>query len=241
MDTIDRASAILVHGKILGGRQGHVRYQQALHGGLLGGIDEADNLVQGTGILEHVLEIQVVIVRESHAAEDDLVHIGAEGHHGHDLVVGLVRVGEEGYFLSRYEGIVQVNAGDTGGNQLRGLLPLVGVDRRASDVAALSLDLRASVDGVAVGIEKASCQLVADVEGGRLAEECHLGIGRDALGALIDLEGDQVVLDLHHLGQTPGHCGQLVVGDSLCPERHGRFGDGLELSVYPLKCFICHG
>ena len=114
---------VLVHGKILGGGQGHVRYQQTLHGRLLGGVDEADNLVQCTCALEHVLEVEVIVVGESHAAEDDLVHVRteghhAEGHHGHHLVVGLVRVGEERNLLSRYQRVVQVDTGDTGWNQL---------------------------------------------------------------------------------------------------------------------------
>ena len=108
--------------------QGHVRNKQTLDGGLLGGVHEAYDLVQGSCILEHILEIQVVVVRESHASEDDLVHIRAEGHHGHDLVVGLVRVCEEWNLLAGDKGIVEVNAGDSCGNQLGGLFSLVGVD-----------------------------------------------------------------------------------------------------------------
>ena len=38
---------------------------------------------------------KVVIVAQAHAAEDDLVHVGSQGHVGHDLVVRLVRISEE--------------------------------------------------------------------------------------------------------------------------------------------------
>ena len=142
---------------------------------------------------------------------DDLVHVRTEGHHGHHLVVGLVRVGEERNLLAGYQRVVEVDAGDTRGNQLRGLLSLVRVDGRASDVAAFSLHLRASVDRPAVGVEETPGQVLAYVEGGRFSEKCHFGVCRYAFGTLEYLEGDGVFLHLHHLGQAAVHSGELIV------------------------------
>ena len=128
-------------------------------------------LVKRAGGLEGVAEEQVVVVRQTHSAEDDLVHVGPERHIGHDLVIGLVGVGEEGNLLSGYDGVVQVDAGDSRRDDLGGLAALVRVHGWAADLALLAFDLGAAVDGLAVGVEEASCELVAHDERRGSSEE----------------------------------------------------------------------
>ena len=236
----DEHLLVLVHGEVFGGSQGHVRDEQALHRRLLGRVDEGDDLVQGARRLEGVAEEEVVVVGQAHAAEDDLVDIGAQRDVRHDLVVRLVRVGEEGDLLAGDEGVVEVDAGDAGRDQLGGLAALVGVDGGAAHLALFSFDFRAAVDRVAVGVEEAAGELVAHVQGRRGAVEGDFGVGRDPFGAGEDLQGDGVALGLHDLGKLAVHRGQLVVGHTPCVEGDRGLGDGLELRVCALECFRCH-
>ena len=88
----------LVHGEILGGRQRHVGHEQPLHGRVLGRVDERDDAVERAGVLEDLLEVEEVVVREAHAAQDDLVGLGTQRHVGHHGVVGLVGSAKKGIF-----------------------------------------------------------------------------------------------------------------------------------------------
>ena len=92
----------------------HVRYQESLNRRVLGRVDERDDVVEHAGVGEDVLEIEVVIVGQTHTAEDDLICLCAECHVCHHLVVRLIRIGEERNLLSGNEGVVQVNTCDTG-------------------------------------------------------------------------------------------------------------------------------
>ena len=215
-------------------------WEQTLHRRLLGRVDEGDDLVQGARGLEAVAEEEVVVVAQTHAAEDDLVHVGAQGHVGHDLVVRLVRVGEERDLLAGDQGVVEVDAGDAGRDQLGRLAALVGVDGRTADLALLAFDLGTAVDRLAVGVEEASGELVAHAEGRRCALEGDLGVGRNAFRAGEYLEGDAVALGLDDLGQLAADRGQLVVRYALRVEGYRGLGDGLELRVCALECFRCH-
>ena len=96
---------MLLHSEVLGSRQCHIWNQQSLHGGVLGGVHEGDDAVEGTGLGERVLEEVVVVVGHTHAAEDNLIDLGAQGHHSHNLVEGLVGVCEERNLLSGDEGV----------------------------------------------------------------------------------------------------------------------------------------
>ena len=230
----------LVHGEILGGRQRHVGHEQPLHGRVLGRVDERDDAVERACVLEDLLEVEEVVVREAHAAQDDLVGLGTQRHVGHHGVVGLVGIGEEGNLLSRDDRIVEVDAGDARGDQLRRLLAPEGVHRRAADLARLALDLLAAFERFAVGVEEAAGQVVRHFELGRLAVEDHFGVGGQPLGAGEDLQRHVVAHDLHHLGELAAHGGQLVVAHARGAQRHGGFGNVVYLGIYLLKCTCCH-
>ena len=230
---------VLVDSEILRGGQGHVRDQEALHRRVLGRIDEADDLVEGAGRFKAVAEEEVVVVRQAHAAEDNLVDVGAQGHVGHHLVVGLVRVGEERNLLAGDERVVEVDAGDAGRNQLRGLAALVRIDGRTADLALLAVDFGTAVDRMAVGVEETAGELVGDLEGRRLAEENDFCVGRNAFRAGENLEGHEIALGADHLREAAGHDGELIVGDAGGAEGHRGLGDALETGIYSLICF--HG
>ena len=196
---------MLLYGEIFRGCQRHVRHEDALHGWVFGRIDEADDAVECTGIAEGVLEKEVVVVRHTHAAEDDLVRLGAQGHHGHHLIEWLIRVGEEGNLLPRHERIVQVDASDTRGDQFRRLFAAHGVHRRPADLHLAPFGYGATVHRVAIGVEETSRQLVAHLERWCLAHEHHFGVRTNALGAGEHLQCHLIAGDLHHLRQLAVH------------------------------------
>ena len=237
----DKHLLALVHREVLGGRKRHVGDEQPLHGRVLGRIDERHDAVEGTGVLEHRLEIEEVVVGESHAAQDDLVGLGTQRHIGHHGVIGLVGVGEERDLLPRHDRIVQVDAGNTRGDQLRRLDTAVRVYRRAADLARLALDDLTAFERLAVGVEEASREVVRHAQLGRFAVEDHFRVGRQSLGTRENLQRHVLAHDFHHLRQLAAHGGQLVVADALRPQGHGRLGDVIDFGIYFLKSSCCHG
>ena len=125
-------------------------------------------------------EIQVVIVGKSHTSKDNLVHIRPQGHLCHHVVVRLVRVGEERYLLAGHERVVEVDACNTGRDELRRLLSPVRVYRRAADLPLLSFNGRTSVYRLSVCVEEPSCKLFADLEGRRSSQKRDFSIRRYA-------------------------------------------------------------
>ena len=95
-----------------------MRDQHTLNRRVLGGIDKGDDTIERSCLGKGIAEVEVVVIRQSHTAKDDLVGLSAHRHGCHHLIVWLIRVSEEGDLLSRDEGIIEVDAGDTGCNQL---------------------------------------------------------------------------------------------------------------------------
>ena len=228
---------VLVNGKVLRRRKGHVGDEQTLHGRILGRVHEGNDAVQCAGVLEGVTEEQVVVVAQSHSSQDDLVHVCAEGDLCHNLVVWLVGVREEGDLLAGHERVVKVDAGDTCGDKLAGLAAFVRVHGRAAGLALLSFDLGTAVDGLAVGVEETAGQLLAHLEGRGSAEERHFRVRGHALGTGEHLQGYAVAVGLYHLRQLAVYAGKLVVGYALGVQGHGGLGYGLQLRVSFLVCF----
>ena len=235
----DEHRLVLLHGEVLGSRQRHVRDEESLHGRVLRRVDEGDDAVQGTGARKRVAEEIVVIVRHTHAAQDNLVALGTHGHERHHLVERLVGVGKEGNLLAGDERVVQVDARNARGDELAGLLAAHGVHGRAANLHLLALHLRPAVDGQAVGVEETSCQLVADLQGRTLAHEHDFCIGGDAASAFEDLQRHVVAHDFHHLRQLAVDGCQLIVAHALCLERASGLGYLTNLRIYFLKC-CCH-
>ena len=230
---------MLLNSEILCRRQRHIGHEEALNSGVFRRVDEGDDAVQRTGAGEGVAEEVVVVVGHTHAAQDDLVSLGTHGHQCHHFIERLVGVREEGDLLSGHQRVVEVDAGNAGSNQFGGLLAAHGIHRGAADGHFLALDFRSAVDGLSIGVEETSGQLVADLQRGRLAEEGHFSVGRNAAGAFKHLQRDLITLDFHHLSQTAVDGGQLVVAYALGFERTGGLRDLADLCIYFLEC-LCH-
>ena len=93
---------------------------------------------------------------------------------------------------------------------------------------------------MSVGVEETPGELFRDLECRGFSQEGDFRVRGDAFRAGEDLEGDNIPLDTNHLGQFSVYYGKLVVGDSLCVEGYRGLGDGGELGVNSLICFICH-
>ena len=130
---------MLLHSKVLSSRQSHIGDQQTLHRGVFGRIDKAHDTIQSACIAKGLLVVKVVIVRQTHTTEDDLVALGTKCYECHHLVKGLVRVRKEWDLLSRHERVVEVDTCDTSSNQLRGLVTTYRIDRGTTDLYILAL------------------------------------------------------------------------------------------------------
>ena len=64
---------IIIYCKIFSSSQCHIRNQQTFYRRVFGRIHETHDTVERTGIREHILKIQVVIIRHTHTAEDNLI------------------------------------------------------------------------------------------------------------------------------------------------------------------------
>ena len=230
---------VFLYGEILGSCKSHIRNQQTLYGGVLGRVHERNNTVQHAGVGKYILEVQVVIVGQTHTAQDDLVHLCTQGYVGHDLVVGLVGVCEERNLLTGHQRIIQVNTGNTGSNQFGWLFTTYRVYRRSANLDFLTFDSRSAIDWFAVGVKETSCQLVANLQRGSLAQEYHFGVGRNTFRTLEHLQGYLITHDFHHLSQFAVHGGQFVVTNAFGFQRTGCLCNGGNLCVDFLKSF-CH-
>ena len=230
---------MLLHGEILGCAQRHIGDKQTLHRRVLSGVHEGHDTVKHAGVGEHVLEIEVVIVGQTHTAQDNLVCLCTQCHVRHHLVVRLVGVSEERNLLSGNEGVVQVNTCDTGSDEFARLLTAHGVHTRTTDLHFLTFHIRSAINRVAVGVEEASCQLVAHFQRRCLAKEHHFCIGGDTLRALEHLQGYIIAHNLNDLSQFAIHGSEFIVTHPFGFQRASCLGDSRNLGVNLLKC-LCH-
>ena len=143
---------------------------------------------------------------------------------------------QEGNLLTRDERVVEVDAGNTRGDEFAGLLTANGVHRGATNFHLFAFNLRSAVDGLTISVEEASCQLVADLEGRTLAEEHNLCVGRDTASSFEHLQRHIVTDYLHHLCQLAVDGCQLIVADTFRLERTGSLRYLAYLCIYFLKC-----
>ena len=138
--------------------------QQTLYWGVLGGVYERHDAVQYTCIREYILEVQIVIIGQSHTTQDDLVCLCAKCYVGHHLVVWLVRVSEEWNLLSRHQGVVEVDTCDTSSNELRWLFTANRVHTRTTDLYLCTLNSWSAIDWITICVEEAASQLLAHLQ-----------------------------------------------------------------------------
>src|SRR3990172_2401103 len=214
-------------GEVLRRRQGHPGGDEPLYGGVVGEVQEQDRALEGPRALEVVHEHAGLLVGDSHRGEDDPEGLLApedlrlardlEG----DLVMGQPGAREQGELLPAHEGIEPVNRRDPRLDELRRVLPGVGVDRRARDRhALLGDDRRAAVRGLARAREDAPEHVPRHGELDCLPEELHARRAVDPRGPLEDLDDDDLprgVEDLPPLSRAIGKAdlNELVVAHGL--------------------------
>ena len=183
----DEHLLLFFYGEVLCCSQRHIRYEQALHRRPFSSIDKADNAVERASLFEHLPEIEVVVIGQPDTAQDDAVSSGAQGHGSHNRIERLIGVSEKGDFLPGHQGVVQVYAGNAGGDELRGLFPPDRVDRWPAYFSPLPGHLRAAVYWLAIGIKETAGQGIADLQARRFPQKDDLCICRYALCACENL------------------------------------------------------
>ena len=179
---------------------------------------EHDRPDQGALVLEGVAEEEIVVVFQSHAAEDDDVDLGLHGDAGKKFVVRFAGDGEDRQLLGFDERVEDVDHGNAGTDHVARDDTPGRVDGGAADVIGFALKGRASVAGLSAAVEDAAQEVVAEGDLHVAAKELDLVVGGDAPGAREDLQRDEVVRDLDDLGQrlAPGrsHFRKLIVADA---------------------------
>ena len=112
---------VIVYGEVFGSSQCHIRNQQTFYRRIFRRIHEAHNTVESTSVGEYILKVEVVIVRHTHTAQNDLICFSTQCHVCHHLIERLVGVGEERNLLTGYQCVIQVDTGNTRCNQFRRL------------------------------------------------------------------------------------------------------------------------
>ena len=230
---------MLLYSEVLSCAQCHIWNQQTLYWWVLGGVNERHDTVQYTRVREHVLEVQIVVVGQSHTAQDNLICLSAERYVSHHLVVWLVWVSKEWNLLSRHQGIVQVDTCDTSSDELRWLFTANWVHTWTTNLHLLTLNSWSAIDWITIGVEEATSQLLAHLQRWSFAEEHYFCIGWDTLCTLKHLQCHIVAHNLNDLCQLTIHGSELVVTYSFGFQRASCFGDSRDLSINLLKCF-CH-
>ena len=107
-------------------------------------------------VVKHIPEVEVIVVFESHAAEDDDVDFRLHGDSGEEFVVGFARDGEDREFLRFDERVEQVDHRNARADHLPGNDSFRGVDGGAADFDHVGGDFRAHVAGGSGSVEDAA-------------------------------------------------------------------------------------
>ena len=154
---------IIIYCKIFSSSQRHIRNQQTFHRRILGRIHETHNTVKSTSIGEHILKVQVVVIRHTHTAQNNLICFSTQCHICHYLVERLVGVSKKWNLLTGHQRIIQVDTGNTCRNQFRRLFAPNRIHWRTTDFHFLSFNLGTTVNRVTKSIEETSCQLLTNL------------------------------------------------------------------------------
>jgi hypothetical protein len=134
---------VVLERQVLGGRQRHLRREQALDGRVVGLVQEEHRARQGARALELLGEEGQLALRDAHRGEHDreLGRLADDGRLPRDLGGQLVgrqaRAGEDRQLLAAHQADQRVDRRDAGLDELLGLLAGDRVDRRAADGEAL--------------------------------------------------------------------------------------------------------
>jgi len=144
----DQHVHIPVEGQELGQRQGHARGHDALHGRVIGEVQEHRRVRERAGFRKGGAEELGVVVLDAHGTKDDGKALVARGDArlagdlGGQFVVRQPSAGEHRQFLPADEGVHAVDGGDARHDEVARIGAPGGVDRRAVHVPAILGDGR---------------------------------------------------------------------------------------------------
>ena len=194
-------------------------------------MDEHDRAAHRAALFERVAEEEVVVVFQTHAAEDDDVDLRLHGDAGEQLVVGLAGDGEDGQLLALDERVEHVDHRDAGADHALGHDALGGVDGGTADGDHIFGQRGAVVARHARAVEHAPEQVVGKRDHHGPPEEAH-GVGRaDALRAGKDLQGDEVAAELDDARVALADEGKVAAAHARGAHGHDVADDGFDLGI----------
>ena len=110
--------------------------------------------------IERIAEEQVVVVFESHAAEDDDVDFRLHGDAGEQLVIGFAGDREDRDLLGFDEGVEQVDHGNPGTDHVAGNHAFGRIDRGPADIDQVIGDFGAVIARPAAAVEDTAQQII---------------------------------------------------------------------------------
>ena len=227
--------ALALQREPLGDRQGNVRHEDALDDGVRGGVHEEDRSRQGTALLQGVPEVEVVVVLQTDAAEDDEIDLGLHGDPCQQRIVGLTGDAEYGQLLGLHEAVEDIDHRDVRPDHILRDDPPRGVDRRTGDLDEVLLQGGAVVPRGSTSVKDAPHQVLGEGYLHGMPEEDDLVAGGHAASAGEDLQRNLVAIELNDLGQTRAVCrldlGEMPVSDAGCGHRNDVSGNGFDLAI----------
>ena len=170
-----------------------------------------------TVLVQHILEIEIIVVFESHSAEDDHIDFRLHRDPREELIIRLAGDRENRKFLGFDQRVEQVDHRDTGPDHLPGNDTLCRIHGRSADVNLIGRDRRTGVTRISGSVEDASEQILGGGNLHRMPEKTDLVSRADSAGTCEHLQKHFVVLKTNHLRQRNAagarYFGKIVVSN----------------------------
>jgi len=161
--------------EMLGHGQRHVRHEQTFDDRVGRRVNEHDRAGQNAGLLEGAAELEVLVVLEANAAQDDDVRIGAHPDARQQVVVGLAGRREYGKLLALDERVEDIDHGHARFDEIARDDTLHRVDGGAADIDPREGGQRRTpIDGFARTVEDPPQDRVSEDRLHRMSEKTHL-------------------------------------------------------------------
>ena len=177
-------------------------------------MNEHDGVAHCAALFQGVTELHIVVVLQTHAAEDNDIDLSLHRDPGQKLVVRLAGDREDRKLLALYQRIEYVDHRDTGTDHLRGKDTLCRVERRTADGDHVLRKCRTVVSRNACTVEDTAEQVIGERDHHRPAEEADRIRRADALCACKYLQGYDVFVQLDDICVAVAHQRQVTVSDA---------------------------
>ena len=221
--------------ELLGDRERDIGDENALDRRVCRRVDEHDSLRKRARLVERRAELEVLVVLEPHAADDDYVRVCLQRDAGEKFVVGFAGLCENRELLRDDERVEEVDHRDVRLHHAVRHDALRRVDRRLPDGRGVLVDRRASVARNGGAGERAAEKRLGEGHLHRLAEEADSCGGVDASRACEDLQRHVRAVELDDLRERSSRArldfGNLVVLHTLRAERRNGARQRVDLMV----------